>query len=104
MLARMADKPKENGALAGIQLAFSGINGPNLYTREVPLAVRAALMRTFTNDPIHARVLDKQDIRKLRRGFANAAKRAKLAGFDLICLFVAHGFEIFQHFPSRAKN
>ena len=29
---------KEHGALAGIQLAYSGINGPNLYTKEVPLA------------------------------------------------------------------
>ena len=40
-LARMAEKSKEHGALAGIELAYSGINGPNLYTREVPLAPTA---------------------------------------------------------------
>jgi dimethylamine/trimethylamine dehydrogenase len=34
----------------------------------------------------------------------NAAKRTKLAGFDLICLYGAHGFGIFQHFLSRATN
>ena len=104
MLAKMADKMKEYGALAGIQLAYSGINGPNLYTREVPLAVSAAPIRTFTNDPVQARALDRQDIRDLRRWFVNAAKRSKLAGFDLICLYGAHGFGIFQHFLSRATN
>ena len=65
MLAKMADKMRENRAFAGIQLAYSGINGPNLYTREVPLAVSAAPIRTFTNDPVQARALDKKDIRNL---------------------------------------
>lgn len=104
MLRKMSDKMKEHGALAGIQLAYSGINGPNLYTKEVPLAVTAAPIRTFTNDPVQARALDKSDIRDLRRWFVNAAKRSKEAGFDLICLYGAHGFGIFQHFLSRATN
>jgi dimethylamine/trimethylamine dehydrogenase len=104
MLAKMAGKMKEHGALAGIQLAYSGINGPNMYTKEVPMAVSAAPIRTFTNDPLQARALDKDDIRDLRRWFVNAARRAQVAGFDLICLYGAHGFGIFQHFLSRATN
>lgn len=104
MLRKMSGKMKEHGALAGIQLAYSGINGPNLYTKEVPMAVTAAPIRTFTNDPVQARALDKTDIRDLRRWFVNAAKRSKEAGFDLICLYGAHGFGIFQHFLSRATN
>lgn len=104
MLNRMSDKMKEHGALAGIQLAYSGVNGPNLYTKEVPLAVSAQPIRTFTNDPVQARALDKTDIKDLRRWFVNAAKRSKEAGFDLICLYGAHGFGIFQHFLSRATN
>ena len=103
-LRRMSEKMKSNGALAGIQLAYSGINGPNLYTKEVPLAPTALPIRTFTNDPVQARALDKQDIKNLRRWFVNAAKRSKEAGFDLICLYGAHGFGIFQHFLSRATN
>lgn len=103
-LRKMAEKMKTQGALAGIQLAYSGINGPNLYTKEVPLAPSAMPIRTFTNDPVQARALDKSDIRDLRRWFVNAAKRSKLAGFDLICLYGAHGFGIFQHFLSRATN
>jgi len=103
-IARMAGKMKEHGALAGIQLAYSGINGPNLYTREVPLAPSAMPIRTFTNDPVNARAMDREDIRNLRRWFVNAAKRCKIAGFDLICLYGAHGFGIFQHFLSTATN
>lgn len=103
-LRRMSDRMKEHGALAGIQLAYSGINGPNLYTREVPLAPTALPIRTFTNDPLQARALDREDIRDLRRWFVNAARRSQAAGFDLICLYGAHGFGIFQHFLSRATN
>ena len=104
MLKKMSEKMKTHGALAGIQLAYSGVNGPNLYTKEVPLAVSAQPMRTFTNDPVQARALDKSDIKDLRRWFVNAAIRSKKAGFDLICLYGAHGFGIFQHFLSRATN
>ena len=103
-LRRMSEKMKTHGALAGIQLAYSGINGPNLYTKEVPLAPSALPIRTFTNDPVQARALSKSEIRDLRRWFVNAAKRSKEAGFDLICLYGAHGFGIFQHFLSRATN
>jgi dimethylamine/trimethylamine dehydrogenase len=103
-IARMAERMKTHGALAGIQLAYSGINGPNLYTKEVPLAPTALPIRTFTNEPVQARAMDKEDIRNLRRWFVNAAKRCQTAGFDLICLYGAHGFGIFQHFLSRATN
>ena len=103
-LRKMSERMKQHGALAGIQLAYSGINGPNLYTKEVPLAPSAMPIRTFSNDPIQARSMDKQDIRNLRRWFVNAAKRSKDAGFDLICLYGAHGFGIFQHFLSSATN
>jgi dimethylamine/trimethylamine dehydrogenase len=103
-LRKMADAMKTHGGLAGIQLAYSGINGPNFYSKEVPLAPSALPIRTFTNDPVQARALMKSEIADLRRWFVNAAKRSKAAGFDLICLYGAHGFGIFQHFLSRATN
>jgi dimethylamine/trimethylamine dehydrogenase len=103
-LARMAEAMKSHGALAGIQLAYSGINGPNLYSREVPLAVTGGPILTFTADPVQARTMDRQDIQNLRRWFRNAFRRSQQAGFDLICLYGAHGFGILQHFLSRATN
>jgi dimethylamine/trimethylamine dehydrogenase len=103
-LAKMAEAMHEHGSLAGVQLAYSGINGPNLYTKEVPRGPSALPIRTFTNDPVQARAMDKQDIRDLRRWHRNAYKRARQAGFDLVCLYGAHGFGIIQHFLSRATN
>ncbi len=103
-LAAMAEAMKSHGALAGIQLAYSGINGPNLYSRDVPLAVTGGPILTFTSDPVQARTMDREDIRDLRRWFRNGFRRSQTAGFDLICLYGAHGFGILQHFLSRATN
>ena len=103
-LARMADKIHEHGALAGIELAYSGVNGPNLYTREVPMAPTAMPVQTYTYDPVQARAMTKRDIADLRRWHRNAFRRAKVAGFDLVCLYGAHGFGVIQHFLSSATN
>lgn len=103
-LAKMADAMHEHGALAGIQLAYPGINGPNMYTREVPRGPSALPIRTFSNDPVQARAMDKQDIRDLRRWHRKAYQRAKQANFDLVCLYGAHGFGVIQHFLSTATN
>jgi len=104
MLAKMADSIHEFDALAGIQLAYSGVNGPNLYSREVPMAPSALPIRAFDNDPVSARAMTKRDIRDLRRWHRNAFRRARTAGFDLVCLYGAHGFGVIQHFLSRATN
>jgi dimethylamine/trimethylamine dehydrogenase len=103
-LARMAEVMKSHGALAGIELAYSGVNGPNLYSREVPLGPMHSPILTFTSDPVQARAMDKEDIRNLRQWHRAAYKRAKAAGFDILCLYGAHGFGILQHFLSRRTN
>ena len=104
MLAKMADGIHEFEALAGIELAYSGVNGPNLYSREVPMAATALPIRTFTSDPVSAREMTKKDIRDLRRWHRNAYIRARDAGYDLICLYGAHGFGVIQHFLSTTTN
>ena len=104
MLAKMSDAIHEFDTLAGIQLVYSGIDGPSLYTREVPLAPTAMPIRTYSNAPVSARAMTKKDIRDLRRWHRNAFKRAKSAGFDLVCLYGAHGMGIIQHFLSAATN
>lgn len=103
-LTKMADAIHSHGALAGIELAYSGVNGPNLYTREVPLAPSHLPILTFTSDPVQARAMDQEDIRNLRRWHRLAYRRAKRAGFDILCLYGAHGFGIIQHFLSRNTN
>ncbi len=103
-LAKMADAIHQHDALAGTQLTYAGVNGPNLYSKEVPLAPSAMPIRTYTSDPVSARAMTKKDIRDLRRWHRNACLRAKTAGFDLICLYAAHGHGVFQHFLSTATN
>ena len=66
VLAKMADAIHEYGALAGIELVHAGVNSPNLYTKEVPLAPSPLPILTFTSDPVQARAMDKDDIRQLR--------------------------------------
>ncbi|MGC6484633.1 MAG: NAD(P)-binding protein [Candidatus Puniceispirillales bacterium] len=104
MMAKMAEAIKSHDALAGIELAYSGINGPNLYTKEVPLAPTGGPIITFTADPVNARSLSKEEIKDVRRWYVNAAKRSRDCGYDLICLYGAHGFGIIQHFLSRTTN
>ncbi len=103
-LARMAEAMKSKGALAGIELAYSGVNGSNLYTKEVPRGPMSAPILTFYKDPVSTRAMDKEDIRDLRRWHRDAYRRAKRAGYDIIELYGAHGFGILQHFLSPLTN
>ncbi len=101
---KMADAIHSHGALAGIELAYPGVNGPNLYSREVPMAPVNMPILTFTSDPVQARAMDKQDIRNLRQWHREAYRRSRRAGFDILCLYGAHGFGVIQHFLSPRIN
>ena len=97
MLARMADRIHEFGALAGIELAYNCPNRPNFYGREVPLAPSGMPVATPTFDPEQARLMTKRDIRDLRRWHRAVALRARKAGFDLVFVNAAHGLSILQY-------
>ncbi len=104
LLNKMAEAMKSHGSLAGLELVHAGVNSSNLFTREVPLAPSPLPVLTFTADPVQARSMDKQDFKNMRAWHRAAFRRAKQAGFDLICLYAAHGFGIVQHFLSPATN
>jgi dimethylamine/trimethylamine dehydrogenase len=101
---RIAKVVHDQGALAGTELAYNGMNGANFTTRETPLGPSHLPIATFTYDPMQARAMDQADIRDLRRWHRNAAIRAKRAGFDIVYVYAAHGFSVFQHFLSRRYN
>ena len=104
MLAKMADRIHEHDALAGIELAYNGLNGPNLFGREVPMAPTALPVASFTYDPVQAREMDLDDIRNIRRWHRNAAVRGRRAGFDLVYVYAGHALGFFHHFLSRRYN
>ena len=104
LLARMMDKIHEHGSLAGVELTYNGLNGPNFYGREVPLAPTGLPVQTFTYDPVQARTMDKEDIRNIRRWHKDAAVRAKKAGADLVYVYAGHGLGFMHHFISKRFN
>jgi dimethylamine/trimethylamine dehydrogenase len=104
MLSRIAASIRSHGALAGIELCHSGFTAVNLWSREAPMAPRALPAASFFNDPVQARAMDLEDIRRLRRMHREAALRARTAGFDLIYVYAGHGLGIFEQFLSRATN
>lgn len=103
-LAGMAERIHEHGSLAGIELAYNGMNGPNLYSREVPMGPAPLPVATFTYDPVQARRMDKTDIANVRRWHRDAVLRARRAGFDLIYVYAAHALGFLHHFLSRRYN
>ena len=103
-LARIADAIHEGGALAGIELCHNGLNAPNLYSRETPLAPHHLPVASYGYDPVQARMMSKQDIADMRRWHRNAVARSMKVGYDLIYVYAGHSFGGIEHFLSPRFN
>ena len=99
---RMTDKIHAHGALAGIEPCYDGLSAPNRYSREIPMGPSARPVE-YT-DPIQVRVMDKTDIRNMRRWYVEAARRARRAGFDIIYVYAGHNLSALSRFLSRRGN
>jgi len=92
-LARMCDAVHEHDALASIELCHNGMCTPNNYSREIPLSP-CHIPESYHNHPVQARMMTKSDIRDFRRWHLDAVKRAKTAGFDIICCYAGHNLTL----------
>ncbi|HUH98255.1 MAG TPA: FAD-dependent oxidoreductase [Anaerolineales bacterium] len=104
-LALMAESVHRHGSLAGIELAYNGLDASNLYSRVPPLAPRS--MGTIGGsgyDPVQTRRMDKEDIRNMRDWHRQAALRARRAGFDIIYCYAGHGMSAAAQFILRRYN
>ncbi len=101
-LEMMTEAVHRHGALAGIELTYSGHHATNLYSRVPAFGPRSMGLMGFT--PGQTRCMDKEDIRSLRRWHRNAALRAKRAGFDIIYCYAAHDMSLAMHFLLRRYN
>ncbi|WP_249138125.1 oxidoreductase [Phenylobacterium montanum] len=101
-LACMTEAVKRHGALAGIELAHTGLSAANLWSREIPLSPSGGPVRDYY--PISTRAMDKADIADLRRWHRAAALRAKKAGFDIVYVYAGHDLGLPMHFLSRSLN
>ncbi len=98
-LREMANAVHEAGGKMVIQLAHAGNFAAKQLTRQPPLVVSA--FEGLGSSP--GMELNKQDIWELTRAFADAAQRAKSAGFDGVQIHAAHGYLLSQ-FLSPAFN
>ena len=103
-IARIAESIHEHGALAGIELAYNGMNGPNLYSRVAPMGPAHLPVASFTADPVQARRMDLDDIADLRRWHRAAVRRSIQAGYDLVYVYAGHALGGIHHFLSRRYN
>ena len=100
--ALMVEKVHRHGALAGAQLWYGGAYIANLLSREATLDV-GSFPSTLRYDPVQSKIMDKKDIRELRRWQADAARRAMQAGFDIVYVYATHGY-LLSHFLSSEWN
>jgi dimethylamine/trimethylamine dehydrogenase len=98
-MAVIAEAIHEHGALAGTQLWHGGLYAANKGTREIPLSPSGGPIAYL--NPLHARAMDRQDIKDLRRWQVEAAKRAERAGFDIIYVYAGHAYLPFQFITQR---
>ena len=97
--ALMVEKVHEHGALAGIELWHGGASVANLFSREAPMGAESG--RATYNDPVQSRIVNKSDIKEIRRWYVAAARRAKAAGFDIIYVYATHDYLIHSFLSSK---
>ncbi len=100
-LALTADAIHEHGALAGLELFHGGglsINGQSRAVRLAPSQLASQVQFASL-----AKEMTAGDIARVQREWAEAAKRARDAGFDIIYVYGAHGYLVTQ-FLSPVTN
>jgi len=97
-LREMAAAVHAGGCKMVMQLAHAGKFAPESLTGQAPLVVSG-----YDEGETPHREITDQDIRELVAAFADAARRAKTAGFDGVQIHSAHGYLLSQ-FLSPAFN
>lgn len=88
-LKKIVDVIHENGSIAGIQINHAGRKSKS----NTPIAPSSIPFNPTDQIP---KAMTDQDILKLKSDFKEAARRAHLAGYDLLEIHGAHGYLLFQ--------
>ncbi len=92
----MTNAVHEHQSLAGIELVHNGQHSANMGTRIPPIAPSHRPVDVM--HPVQARAMDKQDIKQLRQWYVDAAKRARVAGYDIVYVYAGHNMATLMHF------
>ena len=88
-LTKLAAAIKENGAAVSIQIQHCGRRAKSKLTGVAPMGPSAI---PYTQSADMPREMTEEDIWTVIRQFADAAERAKKAGFDSVDIHSAHGY------------
>lgn len=101
-LALAADAVHAHGALAGLELFHGGAASPNGDSRAVRLAPSQLASELQWGGL--AKEMTSQDIARVQRDWAEAARRAAGAGFDIIYVYGAHGYLMTQFLSAHTNR
>jgi len=94
---------KKHGSLAAIELAHGGMRARNI-TSALPVIGPSSLPVLRPEVPAQARAMRLSDIKTFRESHKAAARRAKLAGYDILYVYAAHDLSLLNHFLSVRTN
>jgi dimethylamine/trimethylamine dehydrogenase len=90
LLAATCDEAHRHGALAGIELSHTGAHGENSESR-LPAAAPSQIASDFATGLV-PRAMTRRDIRRVQADWAAAARRSRVAGFDIVYVYGAHTY------------
>ncbi|WP_417809845.1 FAD-dependent oxidoreductase [Thioclava sp.] len=102
--AKTVEAIHAHGSLAAIQLAHNGFHAACGLSRLVPMGPSHQGVVTGFGEPVHARAMSKQDIVALRGWYRDAARRAQIAGYDIVYVYSGHNLTTPMHFLSARYN
>ena len=88
-LSLMCDEVHEAGSLAGVELHHSGVHCPR---REYRLPAIAPSQLASEYLYVVPKAMERDDIRRVQSDWAEAAIRARSAGFDIVYVYGAHSY------------
>ena len=97
---KLTEAIKKNGSRVLLQLYHAGSQSSSFITGMTPVSASDVPCRLTGEKPIPLTI---EDIQKLTESYAEAAERAKKAGFDGIEVHAGHGY-LLNQFLSQANN
>jgi 2,4-dienoyl-CoA reductase-like NADH-dependent reductase (Old Yellow Enzyme family) len=100
-LSRLAREVKRAGAAVALQLHHAGRETLSAFTGQAPVAPSPLPSRLLGEMP---RALSREEIAELVEAYADAARRAREAGFDAVEIHGAHGYLLHQFISPRCNQ
>jgi dimethylamine/trimethylamine dehydrogenase len=100
----MTEKAHEHGALASVQLWYGGPFAGGGESRMLGVRKAASHARAYLGIPVAGRAMSKDEIREVQQYYVRAARLAREAGFDIVCLLCSTAIDITHQFLLPALN